>query len=95
MEDISFSDRTYTQNLNPQIGESTFLRNVLNLTKLQDIKTPNTTLWKLVTFPSLLVDIKYLIYNSGSQKICHMTLLQTIKQENIIFFLILPIWGLS
>jgi len=66
MEEVSFLELTYTPNINPQIGESTFLRNVLNLTKLQDVKTPKTTLWQLVRFPSFLVDIKYLIYNAGS-----------------------------
>jgi pectate lyase len=67
MEEVSFPELTYTQNLNPQIEESTFLRNFLNLTKLQDVKTLKITLWYSVRFPLILVHIKYIIYNSGSQ----------------------------
>lgn len=44
MEEVSFLELTYTPNLNPHIAESNFLRNVLNLAKLQDVKTPKTTL---------------------------------------------------
>jgi len=34
----SLFPRTHPRKLKPQNGENTFLRNVLNLTKLQDVK---------------------------------------------------------